>query len=79
MGKFSLIFGIIVIGVGLYHAYDAIAIMKYDVSDPVFIFAMAIAAIAIAVGLGLVKKYDSDNKKEKMWASIAGLFFKLSF
>jgi len=65
VGKFSLIFGIIVIGVGLYHAYDAIAIMKYDVSDPVFIFAMAIAVIAVAVGSGLIKKYDSDNKKEK--------------
>jgi hypothetical protein len=39
--------------------------MKYDVSDPVFIFAMAIAVIAVAVGSGLIKKYDSDNKKEK--------------
>jgi hypothetical protein len=39
--------------------------MKYDVSDPVFIFAMAIAVIAVAVGSGLIKKYDSDKKKEK--------------
>jgi len=65
VGTLSLIFGIIVIGVGLYHAYDAIAIMKYDVSDPVFIFAMGIAVIAVAVGSGLIIKYDSDKKKEK--------------
>jgi len=65
VGTLSLIFGIIVIGVGLYHAYDAIVVMKYDVTDPAFIFAIGIAVIALAIGSALIIKYDSDKKKEK--------------
>ena len=63
MGTLSLIFGIIVIGVGLYHAYDAF--VSYEITDPAFIFSIGIAVIALAIGSALIIKYDSDRKKEK--------------
>jgi len=63
VGTYSLIFGVIVIGVGLYQAYQAI--MEYDNPDPEFIFAIGIAVIALAIGSVLIIKYDIDKKKEK--------------
>ena len=71
MGTLSLVFGIIVILIGM--AFLAGAVFDYSVKGfleedynemrPVFTFGIAI--IILAGGSALIIKYDNDKKKEK--------------
>ena len=63
MGTLSLIFGIILIFIGL--AFGITTISYYDFLEPEFLFGSGITVIVTAVGAGLIIKYDNDKKKEK--------------
>ncbi len=68
MGTLSLIFGVIVIGFGLYWLYNsliglAVSVTTYE--NYISIIAIGVGIIIIAIGSALIRKFDKDRKKEK--------------
>jgi len=70
MGTASLVFGLILIGVGLFLIYSGFAVAFQTTGDSDFVvgyfaFSMVLSISAFAIGGLLLRKYDRDKKKEK--------------
>ena len=68
MGTLSLIFGIIIIGFGLYFLFNsliglAVSVTTYE--NYISIIAIGVGIIIIVIGSALIRKFDKDRKKEK--------------
>jgi len=66
VGTLSLIFGLALIGIGLFFAFGGL--MSFGETDKGFVdfpLGMGTGIILLAIGSVLIIKYDSDKKKEK--------------
>ena len=63
----SLVFGLIMIGTGVYTAFNSLVNWTYEIhsdEDLLLIFVLFIVPFFVVGGL-LLRKYDKDRKKEK--------------
>ena len=65
MGTLSLVFGIILILIGIYFVYDTLRVFVESEVMSDMIFLLLFGGILIAGGSYLISKYDDDKKKEK--------------